>query len=421
MGQAWVRRSAVPPRTAWTGPARWDAYAGIKGLVSMRTFDPAFYVTAVGDAVFFGSSVDDAVHCLDARTGQDRWISHTGGPVRLPPSWHGGKLYAGSDDGHAYCLDARTGSVVWKRKPSREDRLMLWRGKLISHWPCRTGVLIQDGKAYFGASLLPWKVSYLCAVDAATGSEKGPGCYVAEHALRTMQGALLASSTNLYVPQGRQRPEVFDLATGAARGAFGKSGDGGVFALVTRDGTFIHGRGQNHGAGGELRGFDERSRDYLATFPRATCMVATDTVAYLNTGTELAAFDRVRYLTLARERRTLQAKEKELKDRLKKLAAAPQEADKARGALARVATALRAMPARFDGCFTWRTACAYPHTLILAGTVLFAGGNGAVAAFDARSGRQLWRAPVSGKALGIAAARGRLFVSTDTGSIHCFQ
>jgi len=42
-------------------------------------FDPAFFVIAVNDSVFFGSSVDDAVHCLDARTGQEKWVFNTDG------------------------------------------------------------------------------------------------------------------------------------------------------------------------------------------------------------------------------------------------------------------------------------------------------------------------------------------------------
>ena len=83
---AWAYRSPLPPRTAWTGPAKWDAYASNEGLQSMRNFDPAFFVTAVGDRVFFGSSADNAAHCLDAETGAERWVAFAESPVRLPPS-----------------------------------------------------------------------------------------------------------------------------------------------------------------------------------------------------------------------------------------------------------------------------------------------------------------------------------------------
>ena len=34
--KSWSYQSSVPPQTAWTGPARWDAFAGNEGLQSMR-------------------------------------------------------------------------------------------------------------------------------------------------------------------------------------------------------------------------------------------------------------------------------------------------------------------------------------------------------------------------------------------------
>ena len=43
----WVHRAALAPRPAWAGPAKWDAYAGIRGLRSMRNYDPAFHVIVV--------------------------------------------------------------------------------------------------------------------------------------------------------------------------------------------------------------------------------------------------------------------------------------------------------------------------------------------------------------------------------------
>jgi outer membrane protein assembly factor BamB len=71
-------------------------------------------------------------------------------------------------------------------------------------------------------------------------------------------------------------------------------------------------------------------------------------------------------------------------------------------------------------CFLWRVDCAQPHSLILAGNTLFAGGNDEVAAYSTIDRKQIWTAKVNGAALGLAVAHGRLLVSTDKGAIHCF-
>ena len=102
----------------------------------------------------------------------------TDGPVRIAPTGADGLLYFGSDDGHAYCLKADDGSLVWKHAPGSRQRLVLNNGRPIPLWPCRTGVLVDGGTAYFAAGMLPWQDSYLCAVDARTGKPEGTGRYV---------------------------------------------------------------------------------------------------------------------------------------------------------------------------------------------------------------------------------------------------
>ncbi len=420
--QVWFYSSPSPPQTAWPAPAKWDAFANIKGLKSMRNFDPVFYVTAVGDSVYFGSSVDDSTHCLDAETGAEKWTFFTDAPVRLPPSWHNGKVYFGSDDGHVYCLDAEKGTLLWKYKPARDDRFIPSNGKLISLWPCRTGVLVQDGKAYFGASLLPWKVSYLCAIDADTGFDSGAGLYKSLHNALTIQGAMLASPTKLYLSQGRQRPTVCALTTGKILGSIGRSGDGGVYALLTEDSTFVHGHGQNHRAHGELRSFHAGTRDYIATFSGATCMVATHNMAYLHSRGELSAFDRIRYLDLKSRINTLSRQSGDVNKRIKKLGekSGGEEGKRLKERLQNIRVSINDLTGKLPECFRWKVDCPYPHALILAGDVLFAGGDNSVAAFSIKDGSELWNASVKGKTHGLTAANGRLFVSTDRGKIYCF-
>ena len=420
--QAWVYSSPGRPQTAWPGPAKWDAFADLKGLKSMRNFDPVFYVTVVGDSVYFGSSVDDATHCLDASTGREKWVFFTDGPVRLPPTYHKDRVFFGSDDGFVYCAHAQKGTIAWKYKAAENGKLVPSNGKLISLWPCRTGVLVADGKAYFAASLAPWNESYLCAIDAKTGSDSGPGLYKSVQNGLTIQGAMLASPTRLYISQGRQSPIICNRASGRPLGSIGKSGDGGVFALLADENTLIHGRGQNHRAGGELRSFDAKTRDYIATFPAATSMVATGKMAYLLSKNELSGFDRQKYLGLNRRKNDLLSRRDKASKSLKALGAKAGEVEGK--ALSEEIEKIKAGLAEIDGqmpsCFVWKVECAYPHSLILAGDVLFAGGDDGVAAFSAEDGKRLWDTSVKGKAHGLAAANGHLLVSTDVGRIYCF-
>ena len=119
--EGWIYKSPNLPQTAWTGPAKWDAYAGNDGLQSMRNFDPAFFVTAANGSIYFGYSVDHAVHCLDASSGEEKWVAFAGGAVRLPPTLVGGRAYFGADDGYAYCVDSSSGEEVWKTSPTEGE------------------------------------------------------------------------------------------------------------------------------------------------------------------------------------------------------------------------------------------------------------------------------------------------------------
>ena len=70
--------------------------------------------------------------------------------------------------------------------------------------------------------------------------------------------------------------------------------------------------------------------------------------------------------------------------------------------------------------FRWQVPLRCDQALILAGDLLFAGGDGQVAAIEAASGKTVWTARVEGVAKGLAVAGGRLLVSTDQGLIYAF-
>ncbi len=410
------------PRTAWAGPAKWDSFANTINLKSMRNFDPVFYTTVVGDRMFYGSSVDDAVHCLDVTSGKEQWAFFTEGPVRLPPTYHAGHLLFTSDDGYAYCVDAASATELWKVRCGGSDRKVPNNGKLISLWPGRTGVLVADGIAYFSASLFPWKTSYLCAADVKTGSLQGPGLFKREHTQMTLQGPMLASSEHLYVSQGRQTPLVFRRQDGDVVRSLGSSGFGGIFGLLTDDATFVHGQGQNHRALGSLRFFKDQKQGPLFTYPRATSMVIHGNAIYLYVDGQLQALQRDRYIQLQSEKTELEKKIKGLKDRLKKLKPdqAGNQADDLKQAIQDATAALARINQQVPSAYRWKVSSHCALSLILAGDTLYAGGKNQVVTYDIKTGQEQWTSSVTGQAYGLTVSNGCLIVSTDLGKITCF-
>ena len=88
------------PRPAWPGgPAPADYWHKLHGLEHTSVHDFAFHVAVADGRLFYGSSADDTVRCLDAATGDELWAFVTEGPVRLAPAVAGGAVYVGSDDG----------------------------------------------------------------------------------------------------------------------------------------------------------------------------------------------------------------------------------------------------------------------------------------------------------------------------------
>jgi outer membrane protein assembly factor BamB len=103
---------------------------------------------AVADgAVYYGSSADDTLYCLDASDGHVRWSFTTDGPVRLAPTAVGNRVYGGSDDGCVYCLRAVDGGLIWKCRGGPEDRRLPGNGRMISLWPVRCGMVVDGGGA----------------------------------------------------------------------------------------------------------------------------------------------------------------------------------------------------------------------------------------------------------------------------------
>lgn len=411
LSQAWVYSAPEQPKTGLPG----DEGRTVEGhkLVSRVKFDDCLHAVSASGRVYFGSSVEHQVHCLDGVTGKTVWTFFTDGPVRLAPSIHGNRVYVGSDDGHAYCLDATDGKLIWKLRAGPHDERMLARGEMISRWPIRTSVLVDKGTAYFGAGLFPHENVYLFAVRADDGKVIWMRDDISQaDAGRndlSPQGYLLATDDLLFVPSGRSLPAAVDRRTGDVvhkrthtRGPAGGV-VGGTEAFLA-DGQ-LYSSGAHH-----FLAMDQRTGDMGFGFFDGHQMVVSGDMAFTVTGTHLARLDRMSYAVGSRKRQELDLQVTSLSKKIK-------DAAELKLQLAEV----KKQRATFtDQGVIWRVDSPHDSALMIVGDRIVVGGKNTVATYDATSGKELWNTKVDGDARGLAMSDGRLLVSTTTGKIYCF-
>jgi len=361
--QCWQYSAAHAPVPAWYGPAYEDAYANSGPLPSMRDYDLAYYPIVVGDDLFYGSTSDDAIHCIDNATGKEKWVFTTNAPIHISPVYDDGKLFFGSDDGYVYCINTRNGKEIWKYSPSPENSdLVLDNGRLISYWPIRTGVMIENDHVFFGASLLPWKKSFFCAIDKNTGRDDKEFCYVREYDNMTFEGSMASTGDKIIQPQGRIAPAFFEKQTGESAGSL--PGAGGCFVLVTKDEHIIHPEtsrkiGLKESAKGD-------QPDFMSFNGGKEIIVKGDT-SFVLTDNSISAYQRSTKKML------------------------------------------------------WLRRNFHAHRIIMAGDYLFAGATDTVFAISPFNGYPIWKAEVRGTVYALAAAGDALYASSDEGIIYCYR
>lgn len=392
----WTHRAAHPPRPSWGPPARGSFWQRLESIRPRVTFDLVFHPVAQGDAVLYASSQEDQVLCLDATSGEVRWRFVAGGPVRLAPTLAGDSVFFGADDGCVYALSRSDGALRWKVSLAPQDLRVPGRGRLVSPWPVRTGLVVEGGTVYATCGLFPASGCWAAALDAGDGRQLWRARLEADV---SPQGYLLASAARLYVPNGRATPFALDRADGRIVARFG--GPGEAYALLTGD-ALVSGTGNT----GELALSGLESQERFASFAGRR-MVVDGGWSYLQTDLGISALDRERYRALVAERAQVQGTVKALE------ADHRIDPEVAAARLARVDRELAA-------CVPWTRATPHVESLILAGDVLFAGGEGEVGAYRASDGEPLWSARVDGVARGLAFAGGRLLVATDRGALHAF-
>ncbi|MCB1063851.1 MAG: PQQ-binding-like beta-propeller repeat protein, partial [Verrucomicrobiae bacterium] len=420
---SWTLSPPELPEKAWPGPE--DRVIEGKDIRDRNTFDDAFHVAVVDGKLYFGSSVDHQVRCVDLKTGRAIWTFFTEGPVRLAPTIHEGKLYIGSDDGNAYCLNAADGTLVWKIHPGPKDERILGRQQLVSRWPVRTGISIQPDKehgavAYFGAGIFPHENIFLLAVRASDGQPIWKLDNLSQDSAArndlSPQGYLLTNDDVLVVPSGRSLPAVFDRKTGeflhkdkhAWRSTAGGV-VGGTQALLS-DGQ-IYSWGAHH-----ILAMDQKSGDVGYGWFAGHQLAIGGDAAYASNGTEITKLDRQVYAENSRVRHQLDLDLAALNTKVRSLK--EPELSKMRAEIKEKQAKLKSIA---DVGIVWRTPSPHESQLIVAGDRLIVGGIDEVAILDTATGNEVWKAAVDGEARGLAVADGQLIVSTTKGDIICFQ
>ncbi len=211
----WTYTAPHAPQPAWPEPGR---------ELNRTAFDYAYETIVASGRVFFGSSADHKVYALDLKTGQTAWEYFTEGPVRFAPACDSGRLFVASDDGYLHCLQADSGKLLWRFRGGPSDEKMIGNGRVISRWPLRSGVAVQDGIVYCAAGMWPNEGIFVYALRAADGQIlwKNDTCgsqYIQQpHPPSTAvtgvspQGNLGLSPDRLFIPTGRSTPAVFERA-----------------------------------------------------------------------------------------------------------------------------------------------------------------------------------------------------------------
>ena len=369
----WVHRAGHSPRPAWPASQRMK-------------FDQAFQPIIVGDVVLFGSSVDDKLVAIDARSGLVKWTFITEGPIRFAPVGWRDRVFVASDDGWLYAISLEDGQMLWKHRGGPDDRRVLGNERVISHWPARGGPVVTEGTVYFSAGIWPSDGVYLHALDAESGSLKWvngstgglemdqPHGGARAKSGVSAQGYLLADKTRLFVPTGRAVPAAFNRMDGKLLYYhLQKNQQRGGSRAMLGDQFFFN--------SGCL--FDKKTGELSAQIGLGS-VVATPSGIVRAEGLSLADY---RWKTEKRNDR------------------------KGQPTTVRVLEKTRLVRCEHEVL-----------EFIVTGSDAVCGENGRVCAIDyTRQRNTWWSHKVDGRVLGLAYGNGRLVVSTDRGVFYCFD
>ncbi len=200
-GPAYGRSSAPPHAEDWPtyrGDSRRSGVAACRVPAELEVkwravLNVGLTAPTVACGLVFVADTDrHTLLALDADTGRTVWTFVAGGRIDSPPTIHDGYALLGCCDGFAYALRASDGAVAWRFRGARNLQSISSNGQLESIWPIHGSILVDNNVAYFTAG----RSSYL---DGGMDL----------HRLDPRTGEAL-SETGIYSPDpetGRQPPQ----------------------------------------------------------------------------------------------------------------------------------------------------------------------------------------------------------------------
>ncbi|MCG3179814.1 MAG: Outer membrane protein assembly factor BamB [Phycisphaerae bacterium] len=170
---------AARMKAAWKTPAASPTRCGPSLLAddvatNWTGADPVTAPTVAGGRVFVACPEQHRVAALDAAGGRLLWSATVGGRMDVPPTIFGGLCLVGCRDGSIFALRASDGELAWRYRLTPRDVQIAAFGQLESPWPVVGGVLVRDGWAYAiaGRTTSADGGVLVCCLDAAKGTPK---------------------------------------------------------------------------------------------------------------------------------------------------------------------------------------------------------------------------------------------------------
>jgi outer membrane protein assembly factor BamB len=142
--------TSVEPRPAGdTGPVAADA------LLSSHRNGPITAPVVGGNLVVVGVPEDHRVDAFAAESGRRLWSYTAGARVDTPPTLYGDLCLFGSRDGWVYALQAATGRLAWRFFAAPYERRMVAHNQVESSWPLFGSVTVVGGVLVVAAGRHP--------------------------------------------------------------------------------------------------------------------------------------------------------------------------------------------------------------------------------------------------------------------------